>query len=186
MRYNTDGSLDAAFDSDGKVTTDFSSDMDGGKSIVIQSDRKIVVAGDVVTDGYHHYGVVRYNTDGSLDTAFGSDGKVTFDFNGNSGYASSVALQSDGKILIAGTSSSSTYDQFSIARLDSNGVMGQRLRQWGQVTTDFGSGSYAYGNVIQTDGKYVVGGSTDSDSYSSAALRATKLAAPSASVRCGR
>jgi uncharacterized delta-60 repeat protein len=77
-------SLDTSFDSDGKVTTAIGSGTDRAYSVAIQSDGKIVVAG-------YSYGsnndvaLVRYNTDGSLDTSFDSDGKVTTPIGGSTG-----------------------------------------------------------------------------------------------------
>ena len=75
-RYNADGSLDTNFDSDGKVTTDFGGE-DAGVCL-LQADGKIVVVGMAGGD----FAVARYNADGSLDTSFDSDGKVTTDFGG--------------------------------------------------------------------------------------------------------
>jgi len=176
VRYNTDGSLDTNFNTTGKVTTDFDSNRDKGRSVALQSDGKIVVAGEVVLSypkDYQHYGVARYNTGGSLDTTFNTTGKVTFDFSGNSCYAGAVALQSDGKILVAGTSNPGGWDQeFGIARLNSSGSLDTSFSSDGQVTTGFGGNfEYAYGNIIQTDGKYVVVGTTDASGYDFAVAR---------------
>ncbi len=113
VRYNTDGSLDTSFDGDGIVTTDFRTDFsplgnasDMAYAIAIQPDGKIVVAGEstaftifgpaVASD----FALARYNTDGSLDTSFDGDGKVTTNFFNDS--ARAVAIQSDGKIVAAG------------------------------------------------------------------------------------
>ena len=77
VRYNTDGSLDTSFDSDGKVTTAIGSANDSAFSVAIQSDGKIVVAGYSDNGSNDDFALVRYNTDGTLDTSFDSDGKVT-------------------------------------------------------------------------------------------------------------
>ncbi len=77
VRYNTDGSLDTTFDSDGKVTTAIGSGSDYAYSVAIQSDGKIVAAGYSDNGSNDDFALVRYNTDGSLDTTFDSDGKVT-------------------------------------------------------------------------------------------------------------
>ena len=71
MRYNTDGSLDTTFDSDGVVTTAIGSADDYANSVAIQSDGKIVVAGYSDNGSNGDFALVRYNTDGSLDTTFG-------------------------------------------------------------------------------------------------------------------
>ena len=96
VRYNSDGSLDTTFDGDGKASTDIAC----VTKMVMQNDGKILVAG---TDGpvnVGHFVLVRYNTDGSLDTSLNGDGKVITSSLGN---ASSVTVQADGKILVAGT-----------------------------------------------------------------------------------
>ena len=80
VRYNTDGSLDTSFDSDGKVTTAIGSGTDEAYSVAIQSDGKIVAAGYSNNGSNNDFALVRYNTDGSLDTSFDSDGKVTTDY----------------------------------------------------------------------------------------------------------
>ena len=70
MRYNTDGSLDTSFDSDGKVTTEVGSTNDYAYSVAIQSDGKIVAAGYSNNGSNDDFALVRYNTDGSLDASF--------------------------------------------------------------------------------------------------------------------
>lgn len=77
-RYNTNGSLDTTFDGDGKVTTAIGTSDDIGRSAALQTDGKIVVAGSTSTGGTNSdFALVRYNTNGSLDTSFDGDGKVT-------------------------------------------------------------------------------------------------------------
>ena len=104
MRYNTDGSLDTSFNSDGKVTTAIGSANDYACSVAIQSDGKIVAAGYSDNGSNYDFALVRYNTDGSLDTSFDSDGKVTTAIGSGDDAAYSVAIQSDGKIVAAGYS----------------------------------------------------------------------------------
>ena len=109
-RYNTDGNLDNEFDTDGKVFTQVGTGDAYGTSVAIQpADGKIVVAGYIpAANGVNaDIALVRYNADGSLDTNFGSGGKVTTDIDGGTGAdaAYSVAIQSDGKIVAAGSSS---------------------------------------------------------------------------------
>ncbi len=77
MRYNTNGSLDTSFDGDGRVTTPIGASQDIAESIVIQSDGKIVVAGRSSNGSNDDFAVVRYNSNGSLDTSFDGDGKQT-------------------------------------------------------------------------------------------------------------
>jgi uncharacterized delta-60 repeat protein len=121
VRYNADGTLDLSFGTGGKVSTSISAGLDTATSVALQSDGKIVVAGD--GDGLSEIAVVRYNDDGTLDTTFSGDGIATNgDFLGSltlSG-ATSVALQSDGKIVVSGftgvVTESEFYSLFLVAR----------------------------------------------------------------------
>src|SRR5262249_17534115 len=79
-RYNTDGTLDAGFGVGGKVTTDFFDGYDVATGVVIQLDGKIVVGGTVGTDPFADFGLARYNSNGTLDTTFGTGGKVNASF----------------------------------------------------------------------------------------------------------
>jgi len=109
-RYNTNGSLDGSFGTGGKTITDFFGNSDQASAIAIQSsDGKIVVAGVAQNCNVgNNFALARYNTDGTLDGGFGTAGKLTTDFAGGDDRASAVAIQSDGKIVVAGTTNDST------------------------------------------------------------------------------
>jgi len=158
-RYNPDGSLDTSFDVDGRVTTDFGGD-DSGAAVAIQSDGKIVVAG---TGGPVDFALARYNADGSLDTGFSGDGRLTTDFLGSNDVATGIALQSDGKIVAVGEALpflAATYD-FAVARYNTDGSLDNGFDADGRATTDFtGGDDFANGVAIQGDGKIVAAGST--------------------------
>jgi uncharacterized delta-60 repeat protein len=156
------GALDATFDFDGKVTTDFGFTGERAPAVVVQSDGKIVLAGNSYSGGAgYRFALARYDTSGSLDTSFGNGGKVTTDFGSFDNVATGVAVQSDGKIVVAGYSDQGTttgYD-FALARYDANGSPDTSFGTGGKVTTDFGSLSdQANGVAIQSDGKVVVAG----------------------------
>jgi uncharacterized delta-60 repeat protein len=154
-RYNADGSLDTSFDGDGLVTTDFAFSPDHAFGVAIQADGKIVVVGD----SDHRFGLARYNADGSLDASFGTGGLVTTDVLWGSDYAKSVAIQADGKIVVAGYSYGSTGKDFAVARYNSDGSLDASFDGDGLVTTNVGTGDdLAYSVAIQTDGKIVVAG----------------------------
>lgn len=163
VRYNIDGSLDSSFGSDGIVTTDFVGTHDIGKSVSIQSDGKIVVAGIANLGNDNNFAVVRYNMDGSLDSSFDFDGKLTTDFFNNNDIAESVSIQSDGKIVVTGYTANSGNTQYEIAtvRYNTDGSLDNSFDSDGKVTTTIGLLS-AYGTAIaiQSDGKIVVSGGT--------------------------
>jgi uncharacterized delta-60 repeat protein len=158
VRYHADGSLDTSFGTGGKVTTPIGSGTDEAKSVVLQSDGKIIAA------GYSHNGanadlaVVRYNADGSLDTSFDTDGKVTTPIGSSSDGANSVVLQSDGKIIVAGFSNGATRD-FAVVRYNADGSLDTSFDTDGIVTTPIGSGTdEANSVVLQSDGKIIAAG----------------------------
>ena len=169
IRYNPNGSLDTSFDADGKVTTDFGFS-DKGTSIVIQSDNKIVMVGSAYEPGHNNFALVRYNSNGSLDTSFDVDGKVTTNF-GAEAEVSSVALQSDGKLLVAGYVVIDTFNyDFALVRYNANGSLDTSFGVDGKVTTNFGTSGTSYdsgdlGNsvTVQSDGKILVAGVSNSN-----------------------
>ncbi len=160
VRYNIDGTLDPAFGVGGKVTTDFGSVEDYAKSVGIQSDGRIVVTGSFGSYPWADFALARYNPNGTLDTTFDVDGKVTTNFGGwDLGQA--MAIQSDGGIVAAGHTQSSSYAlDFAVARYNANGSLDTTFAGTGKVTADFGGGPDAgHAVAIQSDGKIVVAGS---------------------------
>ena len=166
-RYNTDGSLDTTFGAagNGKVSTNFSGKSDQSLAVAIQSDGKIVVAGNsgrYPPPPFYDFAVARYNTDGTLDSGFGSSGKVTTNFSGSYDTCLAVAIQSDGKIVAVGDSDG---NDFALARYDTNGALDSTFGTGGKVTTDFSGGQdQAYAVAIQSDGKIVAVGTSKGDS----------------------
>jgi uncharacterized delta-60 repeat protein len=163
VRYHSSGSLDSTFGGDGIVTTDVGGAGDEGVSVALQSDGKIVVAGYRIASADYDFAVVRYNTDGTLDNSFDSDGILTSDLNsGSDDFVAKVLVQSDGKILLAGTSGSG--GDFAVVRYNSNGSLDLSFSTDGKVTTDLGGNENGRNIAIQGDGKIVVVGSTSDSS----------------------
>ena len=160
VRYNTNGSLDTSFDADGKVITDFGSLNDTAYSVAIQGDGKIVAAGRGRVGGTTDYALARYNADGSLDTSFDGDGKVTIDFAGKLDEALSVAIQADGRIVVAGYAYfEGTGNDIALVRYNADGRLDDTFGTGGVVTTDFyGLEDFAAGMAIQGNGRIVVAG----------------------------
>lgn len=111
-RVNADGSLDDTFNSNGKQSVDFGSPSNA-TSIAVQSDGKIVATGLSDPGNSADFAVARLNVDGSLDNSFDGDGRQTIDFGSNYDLPQKVALQADGKIVVAGFSS----QDFAVTRL---------------------------------------------------------------------
>src|SRR5205807_1769177 len=102
-RYNTDGTLDSSFGSGGKVTTTIGTEA-YVKSLGIQSDGKVVAAGYSNNGSQNKFVLVRFTTDGGLDTTFGTNGIVTTAIGTIDDEANALAIQSDGKLVAAGFS----------------------------------------------------------------------------------
>ena len=93
------GDLDTSFDGNGKKTINFGG-TDSANAVLVQSNGRIVVAGDGA--GANSFCVARLRANGAFDTTFGSGGRRTFDFGGDSGSLLGAALQPDGRIVLAG------------------------------------------------------------------------------------
>lgn len=162
-RFNADGTPDTSFDADGKVTTDMvSGEQEEALGVAIQVDGKIVVVGNTGTPGPggpSNFAVARYNTNGSLDTSFGSGGKIVSGVLGN---AYAVAIQPDGKIVVAGEiqiSSGADFANFVLARYNVNGTLDASFGAAGQLATDIGAGTNTARNIVlQANGAIVVSG----------------------------
>src|SRR5262249_11991348 len=154
--FNSDGSLDTSFGSGGKLTTDFGNTYDLANAVALQSDGKIVVGGYSYQGsniGYD-FALARYTTSGSLDTSFGSGGKVLTDFGTTAPHAieTGVAIQIGGQTLAAGGMPYAS----ALARYNTNGSLDISFGSGGKVLTDFGNTSDAGRDVaLQGDGKIV-------------------------------
>ncbi|MGD9646608.1 MAG: PKD domain-containing protein, partial [Pirellulales bacterium] len=164
-RYNTDGSLDTTFDGDGRLSTDVRGLNDEAYAVAIQADGKILVAGYSQAGSFYDFAVVRYNTNGSLDTSFGVGGKAIAVVGALDEIAYSLALQSDGKILVAGIVANGSNNDVAVVRLNSNGTIDTTFDGDGFVTQGLGT-SHDGAKVVleQSDGKIVVVGHSTSGS----------------------
>ncbi|HEX8090004.1 MAG TPA: delta-60 repeat domain-containing protein, partial [Blastocatellia bacterium] len=167
VRYNADGSLDSTFGSGGKVTTDFFGSSDVAFAVIIQGDGKIVLGGTAIDQNLQRtdFALARYNTDGSLDTSFGSGGKITTDFFGRANFLNDLALQPDGKLIATGTAFNSNGDDlFALSRYNVDGSLDPTFGSGGKVTTLLGIRASAVGAGLQPSGKIVVAGDSLTDS----------------------
>jgi competence ComEA-like helix-hairpin-helix protein len=162
VRYNPDGSLDTTFDTDGKVTTSFGAGYDLASALVLQADGKIIAAGHSDNSNEADFALARYNLDGSLDTTFGLDGKVTTPIGSGDDFGIDLALQGDGKIVVAGFSfnDATSGDMLVLARYNEDGSLDETFGSQGIVTADFGCAAAGYALVLQPDGKIIVAGHT--------------------------
>lgn len=175
LRVNTNGSLDTSFGDNGKVVTNFANRDDNAEALVIQPDGKLVAGGVARTPGSTpvgniDFGLVRYNTNGSLDTTFGDNGKVITNVVINTSATSKpdqlndLVLQADGKIIAVGNCAGvdgSGKNDFAMVRYNANGTVDTSFGDNGRVTTDWNeiSDDAAYTVQIQSNGNIILMGS---------------------------
>lgn len=168
-RYNTDGSLDNTFGTGGKVSTSIGTYSEP-TSVVLQSNGKIVVAGFATIGGDSAFALARYNTDGSLDGTFDTDGVVTTSI-GTDDKINSVAIQPDGKIVVAGsTYIGGSYD-FAISRYNIDGSVDTSFDTDGKVMKHEGPNSSAAFVTIRDEKILLAGYTADGGGYVSSMLR---------------
>jgi uncharacterized delta-60 repeat protein len=162
-RFTKSGSLDTAFAQNGFATRTFASNSIDVPSVLIQPDGKILVGGTVDVD-QGKFDVLRYTTTGALDTTFGVGGRATIDTASNLAYPTGMALQPDGRIVVAGYDVEDFFAQVPVAiiltRLTSNGATDKSFSGDGlakAAITPGGSNS-AFDVQLQEDGKIVVVG----------------------------
>ena len=158
-RYNADGSLDSTFGNGGKLTTGIGASHDEAHALALAPDGKIVAAGTSYNGTNTDFALVRYNADGSLDSTFGSGGKVVTPIGAGDDYANDLALAPDGKIVVAGRSYNGTNFDFALARYNADGSLDASFGSGGKVVTPIGSGyDQAFALALAPDGKIVAGG----------------------------
>ena len=189
VRLTPNGTLDTNFGTDGIVTTDFNGQNDVVYALAIQPDGKIVVAGfsstrgtatsTIFVDAYQanpiifgsgltvfDFALARYDQSGKLDTSFGNGGMVTTAVGDNASVARAIALQADGKIVVAGYADQNAQANFALARFDENGNLDAEFGigvRAGKVITPIASGkdNGALSVAIQPDGKIVAAGTVE-------------------------
>lgn len=151
-RYNSDGSLSTTFNHTGKLTTAIGALSDEADSVIQQADGKLVAAGNSHNGINKDFALVRYNSDGSLDTGFNGTGKLTTAIGGADDYASSVIQQADGKLVVAGSSHNGSNYDFALVRYNSDGSLDTGFNGTGKLTTAIGtSNDYGVSVIRRTE-----------------------------------
>jgi uncharacterized delta-60 repeat protein len=159
VRYNTNGTLDASFGSGGKQIIVYGAGDGELESLAIQTDGKIVIAGHYDNGGDRDIYVGRINQFG-MDNSFGTNGNVTYDFGSGDDEVWTLALQNDGKIVVAGNVSNGSDKDFGLLRYDASGVLDNTFGTAGVVTTELGANvdDYPLQAIMQPDNKILVAG----------------------------
>ncbi len=168
-KYEADGTLDASFGSGGKVTTSFdcANGSPNGDSlasaVAALEDGKILAAGFAAScsGGMFEFALAKYEQNGTLDTTFGTQGKVMTNFGDGWDRAEALTVLENGQILVVGSSSNGTDDDFALARYDADGTLDTTFGTQGKTTTHFGySHDWASSLTVLANGKILVGGSS--------------------------
>lgn len=147
------GEPDPSFSGDGRQTVDLTPGIDGGYAAAVQEDGKILAAGEANGQMF----LARYNTDGSPDTSFSGDGRAFVDYGPKLDYASDIAIDGDGNIVIVGSAKDSAAG--AIARFTPAGVLDTTFSGDGRRTINFSPGiEFGDDLVIDDSGRIVVGG----------------------------
>ena len=157
------GSLDTTWSGTGKVITAIGSGPDAANSITLQPDGKVLLAGFCYNGATYDFCAARYLANGSLDTTWNGTGKVTTAIGSGDDYATSMTLQPDGRVLLAGYCTNGTNNDFCAARYLANGTLDTSWNSTGtspgKVITPIGTGSaYANAMTLQPDGKVLLAG----------------------------
>ena len=157
------GQLDPTFGAGGTVITEFPSSYSGARAVAVQADGRVVAAGFAHTNDsiVSDFAVTRYDGAGVLDAAFGIGGRVRTDFGGRFDEALAVAVQPDGRIVVAGSSSDATGSDMAVARYTSDGNLDATFDGDGMALVEFGAEASARAVALQRDGKVVLAGRVD-------------------------
>jgi uncharacterized delta-60 repeat protein len=171
LRYTKTGALDATFNGTGVATTTWPSSLgfSGGtaRAVAIQSDGSIVAAGsDVPGNMVARMVVVRFTPAGALDPGFGNGGRVVLDPPGGWDEADALVLQSDGKIVTAGSTGATTEPvslpdmEFMLVRLNIDGSLDPTFGSGGVVESDFGyNDERAFALALDAQNRIIAAGS---------------------------
>ncbi|MBI3620744.1 MAG: hypothetical protein HY208_00950 [Nitrospirae bacterium] len=159
VRYTTNEVPDTTFGPSGKVTTAIGTIDDEALALVLQTDGKLVAAGFSDDGTQRRFALVRYNTNGTLDTTFNATGKVTTAIGTIDDEAFALVQQTDGKLVAAGFSDTGTQRQFALVRYETDGSLDATFGTSGIVTSAIGTvDDEAFALVQQADGKLVAAG----------------------------
>lgn len=156
-RLTEDGQTDITFSGDGRATLAIGAIFTNGFALVLQPDGKIILAGNAKFGMADDVALARFLSNGNLDISFGNAGYLTTNLGSDADSGNALAIQPDGKILVAGITGN-TRD-FVLLRYAATGILDQSFGTQGVVTTDFfGGDDYANAILLQPDGKIILGG----------------------------
>jgi uncharacterized delta-60 repeat protein len=164
-RFNVNGTLDATFGGDGRITLDLGGDDEYASGLIQQPGGKLVIAGATNATGSERLFLARFNFDGTLDTSFGGGGSTLVDYGGGLHCrAEDLAQQSDGKLVAVGAVSGPNTTDIAVVRLTANGTLDPLFSGDGMLAVDFNGGrEWASSVAIQPDDVIVAAGISGSN-----------------------
>ncbi len=166
LRLTSNGTIDNSFGTNGYVSMFIgTANYGGGQAVAVQADGKILIGGSSYHNTFYWAAVGRFNTDGSVDNSFGTNGIAEYSIRGYYDEINCITLQPDGKIICSGNSTINSSGgnpattAFMILRLDTNGQMDNTFNSTGQLIKSIGNRTdKCYQSILQNDGKIIVGG----------------------------
>ncbi len=155
VRYTSKGKLDSTFNVDGRVVTDIGGDDDQAFALALLGNGKIIAAGYTFNGTDKDFALVRYNKDGSLDSAFGTGGIVELSFGHADEAITAVAVQEDGAVVAAGFVSGTAGRVTALMRFRSDGSLDQTFGDAGVALIGLGNDAVSNSLGVQEDGSIV-------------------------------
>ncbi len=140
-RFDANGIPDTTLNGVGRTTVDFAGQNDAGFSVVVQADGKILVGGAASSGTNDDFGIVRLNVDGSLDSSFGTAGKLTRNFGTGNDHVRGLGLQSNGSIIAGGFAFNGSTNDFAVERYTPSGTVDSSFDSDGRLTRSMSSGT---------------------------------------------
>jgi uncharacterized delta-60 repeat protein len=149
-RYTSAGALDSSFGTGGETVSPFVGfTIDSATGLAIQTGGTIVVSGWAASGSNGDFALARYTSSGALDSTFGTNGEAVSPFAGfTSAFAQGLAVQSDGKLVLAGYAYNGSSNEFALARYTQAGVLANSFGTSGVTVTPFTGFNYAYANAV--------------------------------------
>lgn len=169
-----DGTIDSTFGVNGRVLTLMQSSNDKLNFVEVQSDDKILAGGNVIYDTVNNknaFALIRYHSNGSIDSSFANNGSMIYNFNGGSATANTIKLQADGKIILAGQATSGNLKGFAAIRLNSDGSLDTTFANGGSLITSISNvDDRVFTIALHPDGRIMLGGYSKSSTYTKLAV----------------
>ncbi|WP_027378041.1 T9SS type A sorting domain-containing protein [Kaistella palustris] len=152
------GSLDNSFNQTGILSGNYSTGNNSGDALAVQPDGKIIVAGATGSSSAIKVGVNRHNADGSLDTTFGTNGKISFSSGWIKSFVKEIVVQPDGKIVLAGYRWDDSTGDFVLVRLNPDGSFDNTFGTAGIAIIDGGQTEVSESFAMTNEGDFILSG----------------------------